>query len=656
MTLTHNIVAKAAVAFVAVARAFSLVAPAAKAQDVSAISLEQLVALVNQLQSQLSGSSATTGSCSYTFSRSLSTGSTGADVMNLQKFINMSADAQVSMSGAGAPGMETSFFGPATAAAVSKFQTKYSADILVPAGLTSPTGYFGPSSMAKANALCAGGTTGGGSTSGGDLEGGAGSIEETDIVSGLSNEEVGEGDEDVEVAALEIEADDGSDIEITAVKLDFDDEGTANNDDDFEEYASEVSIWFGDEEVARVDADEFNDDNDYGKTISLDEGVIIRAGETDEITVAVSGLSNIDDASAGDSWDVDFEQVRFRDAQDATITETVTEDNVVFTFESFATASDLEFKVTNGGDEINDARSIEVSSTTETDGVEILSFTIEVEGNSDVTVDELPVIFTSVGADIDAIAQAAEIVVDGDVVGSENIASTATTTSTVVFDNLNWEIAAGESVDVVVRVDANELAGTFTAGDTLSASVNPDHVSWDIEDEEGENVEAGDKTGSASSDAHAFFADGIQVSLVSTDEEVVAGDGNDDDYVKLTIKFDVTAFGETVYVDDTMANKVGSSTAGSAYGVDLSDAAGTYIAAASSTFALSSTADDEGDGYEVQEGETETFTLVVTVQNAATSTFDGDYARVVLTGIGFNTDNTSTFSTFTSNLANEFKT
>ena len=657
MTLTHNIAAKAAVAFVAVAMAFTLVAPAAKAADVSTMSLEQLIALVNQLQAQLSSGSATSSStCSYTFTRSLSQGTTGADVMNLQKFLNSDPDLVVSLSGAGSPGMETSYYGALTATAVSKFQTKYSASILVPSGLTSPTGYFGPSSMAKANALCDGGTTPTGpGTSTGELEGGAGSIESTDIVAGLANEEVGENDEDVEVAALEIEADNGSDIEITAVKLDFDDEGTANNDDDLDEYASEVSIWFGGEEVARVDADEFNDDNTYGKTVSLDEGVIFKAGEIDEITVAISGISNLDAASAGDSWDVDFEQVRFRDAQGSTITETVTENNVAFTFESFATASDLEVKVSAGDDEINDARSISISDSNNTDSVELMSFEVEIEGNSDVTIDDLVVRATSTGAGVGEIVNSFELVVDGDVIGSENVSSSSDTGIETTFDNLGWELKAGETVEVIVRADVNDLDGGFTAGDTIYLNVNPDDAAWDIEDEEGDNVAAADKTGSATTDAHAFYADGIQVSLNSVDEEIVAGDSADDDYVKLTIKFDVTAFGDTMYIDDS-ASEAGTSTDGTAFGVNLSSAASTYISDASTTFAFSSTGVDEGNGFKVLEDTTETFTLVVTVQNAATSTFDGAYVRAVLTGIGFNTDNSATFTTFTANLAANFKT
>jgi hypothetical protein len=90
-----------------------------------------------------------------TWSRSLKSGSKGADVMDLQKFLNMCADTKVSMSGAGSAGFETSTFGPATKAAVMKWQ--------MARGVTPASGLFGPASRAKAAALqastnvCAGG-------------------------------------------------------------------------------------------------------------------------------------------------------------------------------------------------------------------------------------------------------------------------------------------------------------------------------------------------------------------------------------------------------------------------------------------------------------------------------------------------------------------
>jgi hypothetical protein len=75
----------------------------------------------------------------YTFTRSLSQGARGTDVMNLQKALNACADTQVALTGAGSPGKETSTFGPATKAAVIKWQMK---------SIVNPIGIFGPASRA----------------------------------------------------------------------------------------------------------------------------------------------------------------------------------------------------------------------------------------------------------------------------------------------------------------------------------------------------------------------------------------------------------------------------------------------------------------------------------------------------------------------------
>ncbi len=145
----------------------------AKAQTVESLTaqINSLLATIASLQSQLAamggGSGMGAGVCPAQWNTNLQTGSTGADVMKLQKFLNSDAATKVADSGAGSPGMESEYYGAKTAAAVSKFQEKYAADILTPLGLTAGTGKFFASSRAKANMLCATASSSSSSSSGG---------------------------------------------------------------------------------------------------------------------------------------------------------------------------------------------------------------------------------------------------------------------------------------------------------------------------------------------------------------------------------------------------------------------------------------------------------------------------------------------------------
>ncbi len=78
--------------------------------------------------------------------RTLRTGSSGEDVRCLQKFLNF-AGYTVATTGAGSPGSESAYFGPATANAVRRWQNANATFVLSPAGLSSGTGTFGPLSF-----------------------------------------------------------------------------------------------------------------------------------------------------------------------------------------------------------------------------------------------------------------------------------------------------------------------------------------------------------------------------------------------------------------------------------------------------------------------------------------------------------------------------
>ncbi|MDO8561956.1 MAG: peptidoglycan-binding domain-containing protein, partial [bacterium] len=124
------------------------------ATTAKADALSDLQAQVNALLAQISalqggsGSQQAGGLVCSTFTQSLTIGSTGSEVMALQKLLNSIDGTQVATTGAGSPGNETSYFGGLTRAAVSKFQQKY--------GITPTAGYWGPISRAKAASLCSG--------------------------------------------------------------------------------------------------------------------------------------------------------------------------------------------------------------------------------------------------------------------------------------------------------------------------------------------------------------------------------------------------------------------------------------------------------------------------------------------------------------------
>lgn len=93
-----------------------------------------------------------TQSCAFTFNTNMKLGSRGTDVMNLQKVLNMYPQTRVAESGAGSPGMETTYFGAGTRAAANKFQALH----LVELGISAPTGNVFGGTRGLLNQVCNG--------------------------------------------------------------------------------------------------------------------------------------------------------------------------------------------------------------------------------------------------------------------------------------------------------------------------------------------------------------------------------------------------------------------------------------------------------------------------------------------------------------------
>ncbi|MDI9354856.1 MAG: peptidoglycan-binding domain-containing protein [Cyanobium sp. MAG06] len=85
------------------------------------------------------------GACDYVFNTNLKVGQRSADVMNLQKVLNMDDTTKI-----GNSGKETNFFGPATFAAVKRFQKAND--------ITPTSGFVGALTRAELNQVCSGTT------------------------------------------------------------------------------------------------------------------------------------------------------------------------------------------------------------------------------------------------------------------------------------------------------------------------------------------------------------------------------------------------------------------------------------------------------------------------------------------------------------------
>jgi len=118
---------------------------AATAEELQA-QINSLLSMIASLQAQL-GTPGSGSMSSYTYTRNLTVGSTGEDVMMLQKLLNANG-YKIAESGAGSPGSESTYFGTKTKAALAKWQAAN--------GVSPASGYFGPITRAKVNGSMSG--------------------------------------------------------------------------------------------------------------------------------------------------------------------------------------------------------------------------------------------------------------------------------------------------------------------------------------------------------------------------------------------------------------------------------------------------------------------------------------------------------------------
>lgn len=642
--------------FVGFAIALSLVAVSpAQAAMTSAELASQIAALQAQLAALSGGSmTTTTTTSSYTFTRDLTIGSTGADVTALQNWLVGR--------GYTIPAGATGYFGNQTKAALASYQSAK--------GIVPPVGYFGPITRGSVSSLAdsTGGTitttTGGtvicpagytctsDTTTSTTLSGGAGDVTVTERSSGVKDE-VQEGEEDVKVLGFEVEAED-SDIRVTSVKVEFEHSGSGSSR--LDRYVDEVSIMFGDKVVGSADADDFSEDSDvYSRNIPV-SGVVIKDGDKERFYVAVNSVNNVDSNDLGEDWDVTYDQMRFEDGDGAVLTDSTTGITETFTFEDLSSSGDIELKVSEDNDDINNAHTVKIDDSSDTNDVEILSFTIEADG-SDLSLNSIGnssaggggIAIVSSGAGVTEIANDFRLMMGDEEVGtvridrdndggSDGFASTTGTTVWVTILDLDDDdvvIEKGDTVEFTLVADINDIDGAFTSGDYFD-SVTLDSSDVHAEDENGDAVT--DLTGSASSDDIKFQSTGIQVKVTSTPtpttNNTVTPDTSSDIQGAFEMEFEVTAFEDTSWIALTAASSTDA--AGGDYGVAFSiENASTGVAAQSGTTTAIlervSGGSTSGSFVRINAGQTAKFKLTVYHDPAAAAIY-----RVQMNEVGFN--------------------
>ena len=650
MTIAKDFASKAAVAFVALAMIFTMSVPASNAQQ----SAEDLQKMINDLLAQIATLQSKTGSTTasgYTWTRDLKTGATGADVKELQKFLNSDPDTRVAATGAGSAGMETETFGPATAAAVSKFQMKYRADILTPAGLVNPTGFFGPSTRAKANALNTVTTTPDDTNEPDDTNkelSGEATLDTFELEDGEST--LDEGDEDAEIGVATVEFTDGdasiSRLDVTLVS----DDTSANPWDAFDT----LSLWVDGEKVADVDASDKDAylDEDTGELRFTGLDIVAMEDESLDITIAATIQNNLDTEELS-NWTLTATAMRYFDADGVATTDTDTDgidsDTSEFEIQPAGTDEELDLSLSSSNP---DATDIVVDTDVDTNDVTIMSADIEAK-DGDIDLNKVIVKIDTTNGTATSTIDEVRVKIDGqtfkaEAIGTEADYATANGSGTGITEGKSEMAAATTSVwylfdidgdvtineddtvtmDVIVDLNDTDDGSRYPNGTTIKASVTS--VERGLIDAEGaDDLTSGQLSGSAVGKTHTLVAEGIVVPVDGFSSEVDTL-GTNDTIGEFTIEFDVTAVEGDFYITDNAASTT------VADGVKYSVTGGAAVISAS----LTSTGDEDTDGvFTVREGETETFTLVVTVDPTSTGTF-----RVSLDEVWFSANENGTSS------------
>jgi len=646
--------------------------------------LSDLQAQVQALLAQIAALSGGTGSqqveglACFNFSMTHQLGSTGGEVMQIQKFLNSVDGTQVATAGAGSPGNESSYYGALTRAAVAKFQQKYS---IAPAA-----GYWGPITRAKVAQICAGaqagtpGTPGTPTTPGtSGLNGTAGTATITSTSEDVEDEVLSGTTE--KIVGFKVEAQ-GSDLRVTNIRVRFDKDSGAESasSDMLSSIFGEISIWANGAKIGSMAASAFSRDAAGIYSASIPVDMIVRMGSANKVTFHVGAMANSsldsDDDGSSNDWLVQVTQVRYTDASGAVLFEdpnaTVNNGGATAAMTGagvyanrLSSSSDVTLRMGEGSGNPK-AGNVEVSESNSSD-VTLAEFTLKAEG-ADMYFDRLVASTTVTGVDqVSDIVQTFYLMRGTTRIAETTGATTANTTYQIVTFSLDdiEEISSGSTQTYRIVAKVNSISTTpsataFSKGDSITASTSPSvgDVNARVKSD-GKSV--ADRSGSVSTYTQTLYSEGIQISKVSesfTHNANATTPTSSTGEFKVTLR--VTNFGDDdVYIPlNTVASTSATvGTVGVSYGVLNSSNTATSttgLSTFSATLTRVSGGTEESSSVKISGGSSADLqlTVVYNPSNGGAAQY-----RVQIWGVGASTANDSTAETFTTTVpVEDFRT
>lgn len=615
--------------------ALTLVTTAIPAPRAEAASLADLQAQIQFLLAQinaLKGNTTNTPTTCSPFTLDLTLGRSGIEVTNLQNFLINNGHSIA----AGATG----YFGGQTEAALAKFQAQN--------GISPAVGYFGPLTRAKVNALCVVTPTtptdnnsgnNGESNTNTNLSGEA-SFQNFDAKDG-DDTSLEEGQKNVSVMDIEFDVEDG-DARINRIDLGFTPDSLNNEKRPWRTF-SEIAIYDGSTRIAKIDASnkanwkENNPSNGSYMLRLTGINYVAKEDTTTKLTVKVSTANSINGTNDGENWDifVTNDGIRGLDADKQAVYAGDASDTVSFEIDKGGSGDELIVK--RSGNDI-ESTTLQLKDNGRSGYTTIFAFDLDTDDSeNDIEIRKIPVELTVSTGTVATFMRDARIVIDGKTYTKKTVVDGATNTITFEFNRGELMIDAGDRVTAEVEVDFKSLAQA-NEGTTISGSVNAANIVAEGSDD----LSSGQLSGNIIGKTHTLHTKGIVVKPITKSTDITSVSGATNDYATFSMKLEVTAFGQDVYLSTNVAEAI-------AY--QLEDNTGAIIPG-TGTAVLDSNAREQGNFFLINEGETRTINLQVTYLPGVSMTT----ARMQLLNINFNESASAPSQTWSANPASTYET